>query len=106
MQGDYMQMKTAKSRNPVAMMRWLGVLLLLLVCVKVNGPHATPGVTQLTAADYAEIYNLYSAYSVALDTGNGPGRVAVFTPDGTFSWAFSHHVPETMDTVLKRTNAY
>jgi hypothetical protein len=56
--------------------------------------------------DYIEIYQLYSAYSVALDTGNGPGRVATFTPDGTFSWFQSNHQPESMEAVLKRTNAY
>lgn len=61
---------------------------------------------QLTPEDYAEIYNLYSAYSISLDTGNGAGRVATFTPDGTFAWDRSNHQPETMDVLLKRTNAY
>jgi hypothetical protein len=92
--------------NPTTAMRLLGVIGLLLFCAEANEPFAKPGVTQLNAADYAEIYQLYSAYSVALDTGNGLGRVATFTSDGTFSWSESHHVPETMETVLKRTNAY
>jgi hypothetical protein len=63
-------------------------------------------VTKLTPMDYVDIYRLYSDYSVALDTGNGPARVATFTKDGTFSWFMSHHVPESMATVLKRTNDY
>jgi len=70
--------------------------------------HAQPtkSVMKLTPSDYVEIYQLYSAYSVALDTGDGPGRVGTFTPDGTFSSFISKHVPETMDILLKRTNAY
>jgi hypothetical protein len=82
------------------------VLAFLLVFAGGNDPYARSAVTKLTALDYFQIYNLYSAYSVALDTGNGPGRVATFTPDGTFSWGRSKHTPEAMDIVLKRTNAY
>jgi len=81
------------------------VFLLFAGC---SASYAQPAktVTKLTPGDYIEIYQLYSAYSIALDTGNGPGRIATFTPDGTFSSHISNHVPETMDILLKRTNAY
>jgi hypothetical protein len=81
-------------------------LLLVLAGGHESYAQSARAVTTLTPGDYIEIYQLYSAYSVALDTGNGPGRVATFTPDGTFSYLGSKHVPQGMDIVLKRTNAY
>lgn len=82
-------------------------LAIMLAVIGTYNSYGQPkAVTKLTPDDYVEIYQLYSAYSLALDTGDGPGRVATFTPDGTFSWFMSKHVPETMDVVLKRTNAY
>ena len=61
---------------------------------------------QLTAADYFEIYDLYAAYAIALDTGDGAARVATFTPDGTMSSYLSDHVPYHMDRMLEATNRY
>src|ERR1700722_4411993 len=61
---------------------------------------------KLTPKDYFEIYQLYAAYSNALDIGDGAGRVGTFTPDGTFSWVASKHQPEDMATLKKRTDAY
>jgi hypothetical protein len=83
-------------------------LLPLVFLAGCSTSHAQPakGVMKLTAADYIEIYQLYSAYAVGLDTGNGPARIATFTPDGTFSWGYSNFEPESMATVLKRTNGY
>ena len=81
------------------------ILLAIVVCFGGSRAYSQP-IKRLTPADYVEIYNLYSAYSLGLDTGNGAARVATFTPDGTFAWALSKHVPETMDAVKKRTDAY
>jgi len=77
-----------------------------VIFLGVQDTKAQHRVTALSGADYGEIMNLYSAYSFALDTGNGAGRIATFTPDGTFSWPGSHHVPQTMDIVKKRTDNY
>jgi len=87
--------------------RMAGCLISMFALLLIGGTaaYAQPA-KQLTAEDYAEIYNLYSAYSIGLDTGNGAARVATFTPDGTFAWDRSNHQPETMDALLKRTNAY
>jgi len=57
----------------------------------------------LSAQDHVEILNLYARYNRALDMGDGPGRVATFTPDGTFSTLLGNHKPEGMDIVSKRT---
>jgi hypothetical protein len=81
----------------------MGVALAVLLAA---GMAKAQPVTKLTPDDYAEIYNLYSAYSIALDTGNGAGRIATFTPDGTFSWVQSNHKPEDMAALKKRTDAY
>jgi hypothetical protein len=106
---------TIEPRKPrTSVIRPAGILTMASIClalvIALIATHRSygqpPAVTKLTPDDYVEIYQLYSAYSMALDTGNGAGRVATFTPDGTFSWFQSKHVPETMDTVLKRTNAY
>lgn len=57
----------------------------------------------LSAQDHVEILNLYARYNRALDMSDGPGRVATFTPDGTFSTLLGDHKPERMDIVSKRT---
>jgi len=95
----------AKPASPAATIRYACILSVLLTVGNVSFAQAKE-VTKLAPADYFEIYNLYSAYSVALDTGNGAARVATFTPDGTFQSFLSKQVPEHMDILLKRTNAY
>lgn len=57
----------------------------------------------LTALDYAEIHKLYADYALALDTGDGAGRAATFTEDGTFSSVFSQHEPEPAQSAGART---
>lgn len=57
----------------------------------------------LSALDYIEIQQLYARYNRALDMGDGAGRVATFTGDGTFSSALSNHAPDNLDTIAKRT---
>jgi hypothetical protein len=80
----------------------VGIILLLT-----GGAAAQSGKPiKLTPKDYFEIYQLYAAYSNALDIGDGAGRVGTFTPDGTFSWVASKHQPESMDVLKKRTDAY
>ena len=60
-------------------------------------------VTELTPADYIEIHQLYAKYSFALDLGDGPGRAAVFTPDGTCKAALSDHKLDSVQTIAART---
>jgi len=99
----------ARIASPTSAIRYVCALSLFLVSgggTSVSYAQQERAVTKLTPADYVEIYNLYSAYSIALDSGNGPARIGTFTPDGTFNSHISKHVPETMQTVLKRTNAY
>ena len=62
------------------------------------------GATELTPADYIEIHQLYAKYSFALDLGDGPGRAATFTPDGTFKAALTDHKLDTVQTLAKRTS--
>jgi hypothetical protein len=62
--------------------------------------------SQLTPADYIEIYQLYSAYAYALDTGDGAARIATFTPDGVFKSPITHHQADPLENVRKRTEAY
>src|ERR1700743_2281146 len=86
----------------------LSLIISLMFCGVSSSVSAqqSSSVAKLSPMDYIEIYQLYSAYALALDTGNGPGRVATFTPDGTFASYISKHVPESMDILMKRTNAY
>lgn len=58
---------------------------------------------KLSADDYIEIQQLYARYNRALDMGDGAGRVATFTADGTFSSALSNHAPDNLETIAKRT---
>lgn len=43
------------------------------------------GAKQLTTQDLVEIQQLYSKYNWAIDTGDGEGWAATFTPDGVFN---------------------
>ncbi|MCZ2109912.1 MAG: nuclear transport factor 2 family protein [Dehalococcoidia bacterium] len=43
--------------------------------------------TQLSTEDILAITQLYARYNHAIDSGNGAGWAATFTPDGTFSSA-------------------
>ena len=61
---------------------------------------ATP---ELTPADYLEIHQLYGKYSFALDMGDGAGRAAVFTADGTFKAALTDHKLDSVETIAERT---
>ena len=45
---------------------------------------------KLTADDYMEIQQLYAKYNTAIDSGDGEGYAATFTPDGVFN-TFSGH---------------
>src|ERR1700744_29399 len=94
-----------KTHKPQGWFVVVGILSLLIFLSAVpDRAHADPA-AKLTAEDYIEIYQLYSAYSDAIDTGDGQGRIDTFTRDGTFSSYLSDHRPETMDVLLKRTNA-
>ena len=62
--------------------------------------------TELSPADYIEINQLYSKYSYALDTGDGPGRAATFTPDGYFKAAINNHVPDSPQQMSERTTRF
>lgn len=61
-------------------------------------------VKPLTPADKIEIQELYYKYSYAVDHGDAAGRIATFTPDGTFATArYSNHQPKGVDILYKRT---
>ena len=45
---------------------------------------------KLTADDYAEITQLYAKYNFAIDSGDGEGWAATFTPDGVFGKMVGH----------------
>lgn len=60
---------------------------------------------QLSAADSAAIYQLYAAYALALDTGDGKGVANTFTPDGTFKSYLSNQQPEPVGAVRRRVDA-
>jgi hypothetical protein len=62
-----------------------------------------PSVTELSPADYIEIHQLYAKYSFALDLGDGDGRAATFTADGTFKAALTNHKPDNVQTLRERT---
>lgn len=92
-----------------------GAIVAAAIILLTGVARAQTSVAKLTAADYFEINNLYSDYSIAHDTANGPMRVATWTPDGTLNEQFYNkdtkswrniRDPETMDSVLKRTNAF
>jgi hypothetical protein len=58
----------------------------------------------LTAQDYIDIQQLYAAYAWAVDTGDGPGRAAVFTPDGTFTSSNQGNVVQSAAAIAERTS--
>ena len=60
--------------------------------------------TALTPADYIEIYQLYAAYALATDTGDGAARAATFTADGTMSSYRSNHQPQSVAAIREHTN--
>ena len=45
---------------------------------------------ELTTQDYIDIEQLYAAYNHAIDTGDGEGWAAKFTPDGSFNKYTGH----------------
>ncbi len=45
---------------------------------------------KLTADDYMEIQQLYARYNTAIDSGDGEGWAATFTPDGQFQTFKGH----------------
>ena len=47
--------------------------------------HAQHGAAKLTTQDYIDIQQLYARYNIAIDTGDGEGWAATFTPDGVFN---------------------
>ena len=55
--------------------------------------------TPLSANDYVQIYNLYTAYCWALDRGNGAALAATFAPGGTERSLSSHHTPQPVTSV-------
>jgi hypothetical protein len=46
---------------------------------------------KLTTQDYNDIQQLYARYNLAIDTGNGEGWAATFTPDGVFNTTNKGH---------------
>jgi hypothetical protein len=102
------------ARRLMAILCWTFVLLSLLLLAVGDESRAEAAkvianpteLAPLAPMDFIDIYQLYSAYSLALDTGNGPGVVATFAPDGTFGSSRSNHQPVSMETVLKWTNGY
>lgn len=63
-----------------------------------------PEQTLLSPADHIEIQQLYAKYCFALDTGDGPGRAAVFTTDGTFTADITGYQPDPVQGMVARTN--
>jgi hypothetical protein len=47
--------------------------------------HAQHNQATLTTQDYIDIQQLYARYNLAIDTGDGEGWAATFTPDGVFN---------------------
>ena len=47
--------------------------------------HAQHGAAKLATQDYIDIQQLYARYNIAIDTGDGDGWAATFTPDGVFN---------------------
>ena len=47
--------------------------------------HAQHGAAKLATQDYIDIQQLYARYNIAIDTGDGEGWAATFTPDGVFN---------------------
>jgi hypothetical protein len=45
---------------------------------------------ELSAQDYFEIQQLYARYNNAIDSGDGEGWAATFTPDGVFNTFVGH----------------
>ncbi len=60
----------------------------------------------LTPMDYIEIQQLYACHSIALDTGEGAARSALFTPDGSYSNLMSGHKPRSRSELVRGTNEY
>lgn len=60
----------------------------------------------LSPMDYIEIQQLYARHSIALDTGNGAARGALFTPDGSYSNLMSGHKPRGRSELIRGTNDY
>jgi ketosteroid isomerase-like protein len=70
-------------------------------------PLASPaGTTSLTPADFVAISQLYSTWSVAMDTGNAAAYVATYAPDGTYSDSLDGHQPQDMAAMRKAVNAF
>ena len=62
-------------------------------------------VGRLLPEEYFEILQLYSKYSLTLDTGDGDARAGLFTPDGLFYSDVSKHNPENMASLASRTSS-
>jgi hypothetical protein len=96
-----------KNRHPAAfVVRCLCILVFLFSGSAASFAQAPKAVTQLTPADYYQIYNLYSEYAYALDTGNGAPRIATFTPDGVFKSPITYHQADPLNNLRKRTDNY
>jgi hypothetical protein len=66
---------------------------------------SSPAIGALSAADSAEILNLYARYPFTLDFGDGDGWAACFTPDGALE-APGLHVVGTEDLAAFAKNGY
>jgi hypothetical protein len=62
-----------------------GVVVLGLVVVGVAVVRGQDRTAKLTTQDYIDIQQLYARYNLAIDTGDGEGWAATFTPDGIFN---------------------
>jgi len=79
------------------------VLAVLTLACAVAATDAAAKPRPLTTQDYIDIHQLNGRYALATDTGDGPGRAATFTPDGSFR-GFGNNGPyEPIAAVAART---
>jgi hypothetical protein len=78
------------------------VALTLAAALAASAASAAP--RPLTPQDYIDIHQLNGRYALATDTGDGPGRAATFTPDGSFR-GFGNNGPyEPIASLAARTS--
>jgi len=92
-----------------------GIMLVLAISHSASAQPATAGTARegrsaarqaaLTPEDYIEIQQLYSAYALALDTGNGEAQAETFATDGKYLSDLTKHQPENAAAMAKRTTA-
>jgi len=87
-----------------------GILLFSLPGWAQPAEHAKAGraaseLLHLSSDDYVEIQQLYSAFALALDTGNGDAQLKTFSADGKFASSVTNHKFESAIALSKRTTS-